>query len=540
MCEKILLILHLNEELWPLNMMSMENKVKYALGEQDFKSLIKENCVYIDKTRYIDKIVHDGAKYYFLARPRRFGKSLFLSSLQYFFEGKRELFKGLSVDSSDWNWEPYPVLHLDLSTEKYDEIGQLEGVLDNMFRRWEEKYAVDVKDTSYSQRFKSIIEAAHKSTGKQVVVLVDEYDEPLVGNLNKKAHLDHYRTKLASIYSNFKSSAEHLKLVFLTGVTRFSKLSVFSDLNNLVDITFIDEYADICGITEKEMYAYLSSGIEEIASKNKISFDGACRLLKSNYDGYRFAEEGSDIYNPWSLLNAVRFSKIANFWNDTGTPSIVAEVLKRSNVDLEKTFDAYCTRDDLLGLDLLDPNPRALLYQAGYLTIKSFNKKLQRFKLGIPNKEVKDGFYRILVPYYLKYRQSETKTIISDLVAHFILGEANEAMKSMQTYFSGIDYALKIENENNFHNAFFLLMDIIGLETTAESHTSEGRIDITVKTDDYIYIIELKYDHSAQEALEQIRERHYARPYQADGRQIILIGASFSSKTRCIEEWLIE
>lgn len=518
----------------------MDNQVKYALGEQDFKSLREEGCVYIDKTRFIDKIVHDGAKYYFLARPRRFGKSLFLSSVQYFFEGRRDLFKGLYVDSSDWSWDSYPVLRLDLSTEKYDDIGQLDGVLDNLFRSWEEKYNVDVKDTSYSQRFKSIIEAAHKVTGKQVVILVDEYDGPLVGNLNKKVFLDHYRTKLAAIYSNFKSSAEHLKLVFLTGVTRFSKLSVFSDLNNLVDITFIDEFADICGITEEELYHYLSQGIQNIASKNNISFEGACRLLKSNYDGYRFAEEGSDIYNPWSLLNAMRFSRIDNFWNDTGTPSIVAEVLKRSNVNLEKTFDAYCTRDDLLGLDLLDPNPRALLYQAGYLTIKSFNKKLNRYRLGIPNKEVKDGFYRVLVPFYLRYRQSVTKTVVSDLVAHFILGEADEAMKAMQTYFSGIDYALKIENENNFHNAFFLLMDIIGLETTAESHTSEGRIDITVKTDEYIYIIELKYDHTAKEALEQIEEKHYARPYQGDSRKIILIGASFSSKTRCIEDWIIK
>ncbi|MDE6787343.1 MAG: ATP-binding protein [Muribaculaceae bacterium] len=518
----------------------METQLKYALGEQDFSLLREEGCVYIDKTQYIHKIATDGAKYYFLARPRRFGKSLFLSTLQYFFEGRRELFNGLYVDSTDWKWDSYPVLRLDLNTDKYAGTDQLEGVLDNLFRRWEEKYDVDVKDNSFSQRFKTIIEAAHRKTGKEVVVLVDEYDKPLVGNINKKATLEYYRTHLASLYSNFKSSAEHLKLVFLTGVSRFSKLSIFSDLNNLVDITFSDEYADICGITEQELYDNLKPGIENLAVKNKISFERVCRLLKSNYDGYRFAEDGSDIYNPWSILNALRFSKIENYWNDTGTPTLVAEVLKKANVNLENTFDAYCSRDDLLGLDLLDPNPRALLYQAGYLTIKSYNKKVRKFRLGIPNKEVKDGFYRVLVPFYLKYRQSETKTIISDMVTHFILGEAEDAMKCLQSYFAGVDYALKIESENNFHNAFFLLMDIIGLDTTAESHTSEGRIDITIKTEDYIYIIELKYDHSALEALEQIEDRHYARPSQCDGRQLILIGCSFSSKTRCIENWLIK
>lgn len=455
-------------------------------------------------------------------------------------KGKRELFKGLHIDSADWDWARYPVLRLDLNISKCEDPGLLDKILDNIFNRWEEMYSVKEKADTLSSRFQNIIASAHRQTGQQVVVLVDEYDKPLVGNINKSRYFEHYRVKLASIYSIFKSSAEHIKLVFLTGVRRFSKLSVFSDLNNLKDITFSDDFADICGITGKEFHDGFQPGITRFAELNGVSYERALQLLKKSYDGYRFAFRGSEIYNPWLLLNAMNDSKIDDYWNETGTPTLLAEVLKRVNADLEKTFSTYCTESDLKGQDLLDPNPIALLYQTGYLTLKSYHPKIRRYRLGIPNNEVKRGFFEILLPQYVKSKGREPKQVVADMVMHFVLGEADEAMKCMQAYFAGIHFKMKMDNENNFHNAFFLLMDLIGLDAEAESATSDGSIYISIKTDDYIYVIELKYDGSAEKALRQIEEKNYGRKYQADSRPTICIGVNFSSKTRCIESWQIK
>ena len=519
----------------------MEKTQAYPIGLQDFRTLREEGYIYVDKTRYITELIRKKSRYCFLARPRRFGKSLFLSTLQCFFEGRRELFEGLDVESLDWDWEPYPVLRLDLNRDGYKAKGELDGVYDNTFRKWEAQYGVGDIAESFSARFENIIEAAHKKTGRQVVILVDEYDKPMVANINNRENIDHYREKLTSVYSNFKSSAEHIRLVFLTGVSRFGKLSVFSGLNNLVDITFLDEYSDICGITEREMLDSLRQGILRLADKNDMAYESAVRELKRNYDGYRFSKNGSDIYNPWSLLNAMKDSEISNYWNDTGMPTLVARTLKRVDADLESMFDTYCSEDDLKGLDLLTPQPLALLYQTGYLTIKGYNPKIRRYRLGIPNEEVKKGLFNVLLPYYMQSRSGEEpKKLVGDMVMYFILGDADKAMKCMQAYFAGVHWKMRMDNENNFHNAFFLLMDLVGLDTETESATSDGSIDITVRTDDYIYVIELKYDGTADQALRQIEEKRYDRKYQMDGRQIIRIGVNFSSETRCIEDWKIQ
>ncbi|MDE7412567.1 MAG: ATP-binding protein [Muribaculaceae bacterium] len=512
----------------------------YAIGQQDFSVLREGSAIYVDKTEYVYKIVNSDSKYYFLARPRRFGKSLFLSTLRYFFEGRRELFKGLYIDSTDWNWEAYPVLRLDLNTDRYAEQGKLGGVLDNLFGRWEREYGVEVIAESYSQRFQNIIETAHEKTGRKVVILVDEYDKPLVGNLNKKDNFEHYRAGLASLYSNFKSSAEHIRLVFLTGVSRFSKLSVFSDLNNLNDITFDNTYADICGITEEELKEYFHDGISRLAQQMSITYEKGLKELKRNYDGYRFAANGSDIYNPWSLLSALSKSNIGNYWNATGLPTLLAESLKNVNADLESMFNRNVREDDLKGLDLLNPDPVALLYQTGYLTIKKFKPRIRKYQLGIPNNEVKEGFYRVLLPYYVETRTGTSNMAVDEIIDGFMEGDPEKAMRAMQTFFAGIDYKMKLDNENNFHNAFFLLTHIIGLDAKTEVHTSDGSIDITIDTDEYLYIIELKYDHSAEEALLQIEEKKYFRPWQTGDREIILIGVAFSSRTRCIEGWKIK
>lgn len=514
---------------------------RYPIGEQNFKMLREGQSIYIDKTRYIRALLESGSKYYFLARPRRFGKSLFLSTLEYFFEGRRDLFEGLYVDRADWDWkwEQYPVLRLDLNADRYADPGMLEDILDRLFRDWEKKYDVDVRDVSPTQRFATIIRAAHMKTGLPVVILVDEYDKPLVGNLNDTEKFDHYRSRLASLYSNFKSSAEHIRMVFLTGVSRFSRLSVFSDLNNINDITFDNEYADICGITEQELRNNLGQGIDRLAEKLGVDHQEALSVLKKNYDGYRFSEEGSEIYNPWSVLNSLSKSKIEPYWVDTGMPTIIAEALKRVDANLEEYFDIYCPAEDLKGLDLLNPDPTALMYQTGYLTIKEYDRESGEYRLGIPNREVRSGLMRFLLPYYVSTKGLMPNRVLTTINRSLRLGDPESAMQAIRNYFAGVDYGLMMENENNFHNAFFLLIDLIGLNAKAESHTSVGRIDILVQTDKYVYIIDLKYDSTAREALQQIDEKEYCLPYKADGRKVFRIGASFSSKTRRIDDWQI-
>lgn len=518
----------------------MGNKERYAIGEQDFKMLREDGCVYVDKTIFIERILKAGFKYYFLARPRRFGKSLFLSTLRYFFEGKRELFKSLYIESTDWDWKAYPVLRLDLNTDKYAEKNILDGVLDNLFRGWEEKYEITVKDKEYSQRFKTIIESAHKKTGKQVVILVDEYDKPLVSNFNKDENFEHYRAKLASIYSNFKSSAEHIRLVFLTGVSRFSKLSVFSDLNNLNDITFDDEFADICGITERELLDTFHNGINALASKRGEEYGDACRMLKKNYDGYRFAPEGSDIYNPWSLLNCLQKGRIGTYWNATGTATVVAETLRDADVDIEQTLNADWDLDDLAGLDLLNADPTALLYQAGYLTIADYDLDSNTVRLKIPNLEVRKGLFKDLLNAYLKPKKDTVKSIIDGIKKGTISGNPEELMRNLDAYFAGIPYDLKVQHENNFHNVFYVLTTLIGIDTKAEVHTSNGRIDLLIETSRFIYLIELKYDSTPEEALRQINEMEYARKFSVDRRKLFKIGVSFSSEKRRIDSWQID
>lgn len=518
----------------------MEDKDRYAIGQQDFKTLRKDDAFYVDKTAFVDKIARSKSKYYFLARPRRFGKSLFLSTLRYFFEGRRELFKGLYIDSTDWDWITYPVLYLDLNTDKFSEQGILDDVLETVFVDWEKKYGITEIMETYSQRFKTIIKNAHEKTGQQVVILVDEYDKPLVGNLNNDENFEHYRKKLASIYSNFKSSAEHIKLVFLTGVSRFSKLSVFSDLNNLKDITFAEAYADICGITDVELLDYFPEGIKRLAEARKVGYEEAVGILKENYDGYRFTPNGSDIYNPWSVLNALCESRIGTYWNATGAASVAAEALRDADVDIQEILNADWDLDDLAGLDLLNADPTALLYQAGYLTIDDYDMDSNTVRLKIPNEEVRKGLFKDLLNAYLKPKKGTVKTIMDGIVKGINTGNPDIMMKNLDAYLAGIPYDLKVENENNFHNIFYVLTTLIGLDAKAEVHTSNGRVDLLIETLKFIYVIELKYNSIPDDALRQIEEKGYARKFATDSRQLFLIGVNFSSESRRIESWKIE
>lgn len=520
----------------------MEQPSGYAIGQQDFKTLRQDNAIYVDKTQFVEYIANSMSKYYFLARPRRFGKSLFLSTLGYFFEGERHLFRGLHIENMDWGWEKYPVFHLDLNTERYATVGKLDSVLQFLFGDWERRYGIEGQEgVNLPQRFQNIIQTAYEKTGKQVVILVDEYDKPLVNNLDKREQYEEYRENLAALYSNFKTCARYIRLVFITGVSRFSKLTVFSGLNNLKDITFLDEFADICGITGKEIQEYLGDGLRELAEEYGVEVDEIQQKLKKAYDGYRFSGRGSDIYNPWSLLNCLDNRMISYYWNETGFPSIIAKSIQKINPDLHKLFDDnICSLQELQGLDLMSPTPIALMYQTGYLTIKDYYREDNAYRLGVPNDEVRDGLVKVLIPYFMNLNESEKPSVVSDIVNSLKGGRPDDFMRAIQTYFAGISYKMKIDNENNFHNAFFLLTNLIGLNSQAEFSTSDGSIDILIRTSRFIYVIELKYDGSSKDALRQINRKDYAMQFSNDSRKLFKIGVNFSSKTRRVNDWMIE
>ncbi|MDE7350811.1 MAG: ATP-binding protein, partial [Muribaculaceae bacterium] len=365
--------------------------------------------------------------------------------------------------------------------------------------------------------------------------------KPIVGNINDDDNFEHYRVKLASVYSNFKSSAEHVQLVFLTGVSRFSKLSVFSDLNNLRDITFSAEFADICGITEHELQDNFREGIASYALKEEISVEEACFRFKKNYDGYRFAKEGSDIYNPWSLLNAMAENSISNYWGRTGKPTLIAEAMHRFDEDIESLINTQCDESTLQGFDLKSASPLAMLYQTGYLTIKDYDRETELYTLGVPNKEVSESLFKELLPYYVKVKRGgDSETVVRNIVNSLLLGRPDRFVRELDIFFAGIPYDMKMDSENNLHTAIYILLRLIGVKTETEVRTSDGRIDLIVKTTRYIYIIELKFDGSAAEAMAQIKEKQYALTYTNDPRRLFLIGLNFSSKTRHLDAPLIE
>lgn len=517
----------------------MEERVRYGVGEQSFEVMRSNGFIYVDKTRYIETIIR-GSQYYFLGRPRRFGKSLFLSTLKCFFEGKRKLFKGLYIDTIDWDWQPYPVLYMDLNVEKYKDRVDLRAVVSNMLDRWEKEYGVTRTSDNVSIRFSNIIRGAYETTGKRVVILVDEYDKPLVGSLHDAENFDYYRNELAALYSNFKSSADYLRLVFMTGVSRFGHLSVFSGLNNILDVSFDDRYSAVCGISETELVEYFDAGINSLVARHCKSREEILSDLKSWYDGYRFSCYGEDMYNPYSIVCVMDSKEFRNYWIRSGQPTLLVEQLKRMDVSLKALLNTECSVESLIGLDLDRPSPIALVYQTGYLTIKEYDKEFDLVTLGLPNKEVTDGFMRYLLPNYVNMRDNTVESVIKQFMRDLVKGDADAFMKRLQSFFSSVSYEMRIDDERNFHNALLILMKLIGLYVDAEYRTSDGRIDILLQTDRFIYIIELKSDHTAEAALRQIDNKHYELPFVCDGRKIIKIGVNFSTKMRTIKDWLIK
>ena len=515
-----------------------KRNVKYPIGQQSFETLRQRGYLYVDKTHFIEKII-DTSQYYFLGRPRRFGKSLFLSTLKCFFEGKRELFKGLYIDTIDWDWESYPVLYLDLNNQQYKKEDDLDILIENFLSIKEGEYDLQPRQQDHSVRFSNLIKRMYETTGKGVVILVDEYDKPLVNNIHNRERFEMYRGKLATLYSNFKSSADYIRLVFLTGVSRFGKLSVFSGLNNISDISFDIDFSAICGITEEELKDNFKEGIENLSQRYRRSVDEEVQELKRHYDGYHFSEESPDLYNPFSILQVFGKRQYDNYWISSGTPTLLVEQLKRTDTDLTRLLNIRCSRNALRGLDIDNISPEALFYQTGYLTIKQYDSKRGLYRLGLPNIEVKQGFFEFLLPYYTHVNNNDVRVFVFDFLDEMEEGRVEDFMKRLESMFAGIGYDMQFDEERNVQNALLILFTLIGLNVEAEVRTSDGRIDILVRTEDYVYIMELKYDGTPEEALEQIDRKEYALPWAVDNRSVIEIGINYSSEKRRIDGWKV-
>ncbi len=512
--------------------------MKFPIGIQNFEKLRKEGYQYVDKTAFVYKLVNEGT-YYFLSRPRRFGKSLLISTLEAYMQGKKELFKGLALEQLEKDWIAYPILHLDLNTEKYDSAEALNSILNRNLVLWEEQYGSRPEEDTLAGRFCGIIRRACEQTGKPVVVLVDEYDKPLLNAIGNEDLQNEYRKTLKAVYSVLKSQDKYIKFGFLTGVTKFEKVSVFSDLNNLTDISMLPEYVEICGITEKELHSNFDAQVELVAQANKLTKEECYEELKRCYDGYHFCPDSVGIYNPFSLLNTLAHYVFRDYWFETGTPTFLVELLKQTDFDLNKLTEEEVSDDVINSKESMRVNPVPVIYQSGYLTISSYDRRFNTYKLRFPNQEVERGFIRYLLPMYAAVKPSSGSSYLAQLVRLIEKGEPEEFMDLLQEFFSDNDYRVAGKKELYFQNVLYVVFKMIGFYVQVERCISRSRMDMILQTSDYIYIIEFKIDKSADEALQQIDDKGYAGPFASDPRRLIKIGVNFSSTTRDIQEWKI-
>lgn len=513
---------------------------KLPIGIQSFEDLRNKEFKYVDKTAIVYKLVTEG-KYYFLSRPRRFGKSLFLNTLESYFLGKKELFEGLAIAELEHDWTEYPVLHLDLNTQQYGTERALHNKLDRELTVWESVYGKADEEREFGMRFEGVIKRAYEKTGRQVVILVDEYDKPLLQAIGNTELQEAYRATLKGFYGALKSMDGCIRFAFLTGVTKFGKVSVFSDLNNLRDLSMLPQYHDICGITEEELRTNFKEDVAELASAQNMTVDETYAALRENYDGYHFCEEQlPGIYNPFSLLNAFANKKIDYYWFETGTPTYLMELLKQHDYVLPDLEHEEPDADTLNSVDIASTNPIPVIYQSGYLTIKGYDPDFELYHLGFPNREVKQGFLKYLMPYYANTVQGKSGFEISRFVRSLREGDIEGFMERLQSFLSACPYELEPQQERHFQSVMFILTALCGYHVEIESHTNKGRMDMTVKTKDYIYIFEFKFNKSAEEALAQIIEKGYAEPFKSDGRQIVKVGVNFSTACRNIDRWVVE
>ena len=518
--------------------------MKYPIGIQSFDRIIEDGYVYIDKTDMVYSLAQEGS-IYFLSRPRRFGKSLLVSTLKNYFLGRKELFRGLKIDSLEKDWKVYPVFHMDFNGGEYTCPGSLRDAITGYISDWEKEYSIEdgSMDINLGLRFRRILAKAHEQSGRRAVVLVDEYDKPILDVLDVDKNLEEeHRNILKGFYSVFKGADEHLQFVFLTGVTKFSQVSVFSGFNQPFDISMHSKYETLCGITQEELDATFREPIENMSKVYRCSYEEMRDRLKAQYDGYHFSKNMTDIYNPFSLLNAFDAERISDYWFKSGTPSYLIRLLSHSDENMNDITGKYYAPKEFIDYKADVEQPLPMIYQSGYLTIKEFDIRRNMFLLDYPNNEVKDGFLSLVAAKYFNTRES-VDSWTRDAAFQLEDGKLDDFRTGLTSFLASIPYTMRRkenerERERYFHYTFYLIMRLISVYTVyTEKVQSHGRVDCIVETPDYVYIFEFKLDGTAEEALLQIEEKEYAREYAADSRKVYKIGASFSSETGTIGDW---
>ena len=514
----------------------------YPVGIQTFERIRKENKLYIDKTEYIYRMTHSGGCYFFLSRPRRFGKSLLVSTFESYFSGKKELFEGLAIEKLEQEWMEYPVLHFDMSGGKHMEKEQLEDYLSNRLEAEERKWGITHTKRGANDRLTELITTAYEISGKQVVVLIDEYDAPMLDVAHDKETLDVLRNVMRNFFSPLKMCEPMLRFVFLTGITKFSQVSIFSELNNIKNVSLDDEYAGVCGITKEELLTQMSEDIDMLAEAQGMTREETIAKLKENYDGYHFSPASPDVFNPYSLLNCFDDKNFGAYWFSSGTPTYLINMLRKFKVLPAKigrslarssAFDAPTEN-----LKTITP----LLYQSGYITIKGYDKMSQLFTLDLPNKEIKVGLFESLLPYYLEGMYAEEGDVaIAQMSVLIRQGDMDGALRLFQEFLGTVPYCNNTNYEGHYLQVLFIIFTLLThFVVDVEVHTPNGRVDVVMETEDTLYLIELKLNKSAQSAMQQINLKQYGQRFARCGKPIVKVGVNFDAKKGNIEDWIIE
>jgi hypothetical protein len=515
----------------------METK-RYPIGIQTFSEIITGNYYYVDKTQYVYDMTR--LKYVFLSRPRRFGKSLLTTTLESYFLGRKELFKDLAIDSLETEWKTYPVLHFDMSWAKLGTIENISMMLDDQLGTYERKYEIPKETDDFGGRLKKLIVGCAEKYKVQTVVLIDEYDSQLLNVIDNPDKLDPVRNFIRSFYAPLKACDAYIRFVFITGITKFSQLSIFSELNNLANISMVPEYTAICGITQTELETQLTEGIRDLSESEDMTCEEMLALLKRNYDGYHFSKRSEDIYNPFSLMYVFGLKNLDNYWFASGTPTFLIKLIKKFGLNVAQIDSAASASSEFdaptEGMTSILP----ILYQSGYITIKDYDKDTDRYSLGIPNKEVAYGLMNALVPYYVSPDTLTTSNTMIDMYSDLRHDDMDSALNRLKVFMAALPYELENKTEKHFQTIIYVIFKMMTKYVDVEIRTATGRIDMVIMTKTCIYVMEFKLDKSAEEAIAQIDTKDYLVTYTLDNRKKVKVGINFSSKTRTLDSWMIE
>lgn len=520
--------------------MTMAQARKYPIGIQTFSEIRERNYLYIDKTQYLVDFIDKGYKYVFLSRPRRFGKSLFASMIHAYYEGRKDLFEGLAMGEYEKDWVKHPVLHFDMSAAKHMDKDMLERYLADMLTDQEAVFGYKSEKQDPNIRLKDLVVTANRLTGRKVALIIDEYDAPLLDVVHEEQNLVALRRAMQNFYSPIKSLDPYLEFVFLTGITKFAQLSIFSELNNLFNISMYDKYSAICGISSEELHTQMLPDVERLAEHLHLSVDETFERLKRKYDGYHFSKNSEDVYNPFSLIKALASGDIGDYWFDSGTPTYIIKLLQKYNVGLRDLTgqDAGVSDFDVSPENMTTALP--LLYQSGYLTIKHYEPMIDLYTLGYPNEEVRTGMVRSLAANYLTPAEGTNSSFVIKFVKAVIADDMEQALTLLRAYLAGVSYRLSNKTERDVQTIFYLVFSLIGSFIKVEEESAHGRADVVITLPSVVYVMELKFDGSADAALRQIDEKGYLIPYTADGKRLVKVGVNYSSEERTITEWRIE